>query len=570
MVVMSAQPVAFAQIAPPIFDPTGRSGEPPAPLKKEFERPLPPPRPVLPPPPLPPEEPAERRLGQIRVFVKDIRVIGSTVFSEAQLAEVTAPFRNRTLTTEDLERLRLALTVHYINAGYLTSGAIIPDQTVTEGIITVQIIEGKLTTVDVVGNNWFSSSYLRDRVSKGIHTPVHVAPLQEQLQLLQQDRRIERINAELRPGDVQGESRLNLKVTDRNPFHAYIEGNNYQVPLVGEFRGLGTVVYDNVTGRGDPFSLTFGGSAGALPILDTSYSLPLNRYDTTFTPYYRRNDYLLVEQPFQPLDIKTNTEIIGMSLRQPLYRTVTDEVAVSIIGEHLFTQTFLFNDIPFDLFPGFQHGAATVSALRFAQEWTHRTQDSVFALRSRFSVGVNVLGATINADDRLPDGQFFSWLGQMQGIKQFGEELWGMQLLGRTDLQFTNSPLFPLEQVALGGRYSVRGYREVTLLRDNAFLASVESRFPLLRRPGGEPILQFAQFVDVGRGWNLGANKDFANAQNLPDTLASVGVGLRWSILPKDRATYEVYWGQKLNHVTRTANAVQDYGVHMALVVNLF
>lgn len=65
---------------------------------------------------------------------------------------MTAPFKNRTLLTEDLEGLRLALTLRYINKGYLTSGAIIPDQDVRSGVITVPIIEGKLTRIDIEGN----------------------------------------------------------------------------------------------------------------------------------------------------------------------------------------------------------------------------------------------------------------------------------------------------------------------------------------------------------------------------------------------------------------------------------
>ena len=578
MLTMVASSPAWAQVVPPIFDPTGRSGEPPGPLKKEFQQPIPPPSPVLPPAPLPPEEEdVKKRLGQIRVFVHDIHVVGSTVFSDAELAELTAPFQNRTVTTEDLERLRLALTLHYINKGYLTSGAIIPDQDVTFGVITVQILEGKLTRIDVEGNEWFRSSYLRDRVALGIRAPVTLEPLQEQLQLLQQDQRIERVNAELRPGEQPGKSVLNLRVTDRNPFHATMEVNNYQTPLVGEIRGLGTVVDDNLTGHGDPFKFTYGQSSGAFPIIDTAYALPLNRYDTTFSPYYRRNNYKLIESPFGPLDLETHTEIIGLSLRQPVYRTVSDEVALSIIGEHLFIQSFVFRNVPFSLFPGFQNGVATVSALRFAQDWTHRTLDTVLAVRSRFSVGLNVLGATINANPDTPDGQFFAWLGQAQGIKQFGENLFGMQLLGRTDLQLTNSPLFPQEQVAIGGRYSVRGYREVTLLRDNVYLASVETRFPLWRWASGEPMVQFAQFADMGHGWNLGQNRAFTTQPNanLPDTLASVGVGLRWNILPKDRANFEVYWGQKLNRlwnqtVPRVSNTIQDHGVHLGVVVNLF
>ncbi len=559
----------FAQVP---IDPTGRSGEPPGPLKEEFQRPTPPPSPVLPIVPLQPETGVPTQPGTVRVFVQDVHVIGSTVFSDAEIAEVTAPFTNRTLLTEDLERLRLALTLLYINKGYLTSGAIIPDQDVASGVITVQIIEGKLTRIDVEGNRWFRSSYLRDRISLGIHTPVTLDPLQEQLQLLQQDRRIERVNAELRPGDQRGDSVLNVRVADRNPFHARMEVNNYQTPLVGEIRGVGTLVDDNLTGHGDQLSLGYGQSSGAFPIVDAFYALPFNRYGTTFSPYYRRYDFKLIEQPFSPLNINTNTEIVGMSLRHPIYKTVTDEVAFSIIGEHLFTQSFVFGNVPFSVFPGFQNGAATVSALRFAQDWTHRTLDTVLAIRSRFSVGLNVLSATINANPDTPDGQFFSWLGQAQFIKQFGEELLAMQLLGRMDLQLTNSPLFPLEQVSLGGRYTVRGYREVTILRDNSFIASVEPRFPLVRWANGEPMVQFAPFVDVAHGWNLGDNRPapLAPSTNFPDTLASVGAGLRWNILPNDRASFEVYWGQQLKHEPRISNTIQDHGVHLGIIVNLF
>jgi len=568
MILTLAGTSAFAQ---PALDPLGGAGKSPGPLKEEFERPQPPPSPVLPTVPIPPEGEVQKQPGTIRIFVRDVMVTGNTVFSDDEIAEVTAPYKNRTLVTEDLERLRLALTLLYINRGYLTSGAIIPDQEVQAGVVAVHIIEGSLSKINVEGNRWFSTSYLHDRIELGERTPVMLDPLQEQLQLLQQDQRIERVNAELRPGDQQGQSVLNVRVEDKQPFHASLEVNNYQTPLVGEARGIGTLSHDNLTGHGDGLSLSYGQSTGAFPIVNASYAVPLNRYGTTFSPYYRRYDFKLIEGPFSPLDLRTNTEIIGMSLRQPVYRTVTDEVALTIIGEHLFTQTdSVFGHLP--LFPGFQNGAATVSALRFAQDWTHRTIDTVLALRSRFSVGLNVLGATINPNSDTPDGQFFSWLGQFQGVKQFGERLLGMQLHGRMDLQLTNSPLFPLEQVASGGRYTVRGYREVTILRDNMFIASIEPRFPLVRWASGEPMLQFAPFADVGHGWNLGENRPSPINPNpaSTDTLASVGAGLRWNILPKDRATFEVYWGQKLNHAPKVSNTVQDHGVHVGLVVNLF
>ena len=558
---------ATAQIAPPlppIFDPTGRSGKPPAPLREEFKAPeTPPPSLILPEVSPAPHKPFENRLGSVRVFVHDIHVTGSTVFSNAELADVIAPYRNRELTTEDLERVRLALTLLYVNRGYLTSGAVIPDQDVTFGTIVIQIVEGTLTRIDVEGNQWFRSSYLRDRVARGIDTPVSIQPLQERIQLLQQDPRIERINAELRPGDVRGESVLNLRVKDANPFKAWLEFNNYQTPVVGAERGLATVAHQNVTGHGDQFVFTYGRSHGVNPIIDTSYSVPLNSYETTLTAYYRRNAFLVVENPFRALDLNVDSEVIGIAIRQPVYRTVSDEVALSLGGEHLYLKTTSAFDVPGlpSLFiPGSSTtGVATVSALRFSQEYTHRSPSFVFAALSRFSVGLNVLGATVN-NGPLPDGQFVSWLGQAQAVKRI-EKWWGIQLLGRVAAQIANDRLFPLEQMPVGGRFSVRGYRENTLVRDDAVLASFESRVPLLRFASGEDRLQFAQFVDFGRAWNAkGHTPD-------PHTLASVGVGLRWTILPQERARFEVYWGQQLNHVRGGEGNMQDHGIHLQLVV---
>lgn len=567
MLTMLAGTSAYAQQAlPPIFDPTGRSGEPPAPLKKEFKPPPSAPLPTLPIVPTPPEGDEKKPLGQIQVFAGYIHVIGSTVFTDEELAEVTVSYKSRVLTSEDLERLRLALTLLYVNRGYITSGAIIPDQDVTFGVITVQIIEGNLARIDIEGNDWFRAGYLRDRVERSAQTPLRLEPLQERLQLLQQDPRIEQINAELRPGDKRGDSLLHLRVKEASPWKAWLDCNNYPTPVVGAERGLATIAHQNVTGNGDAISFTYGKSKGVNPIIDTSYSLPLNRYDTTFIASYRRNDFLVVDNAFRFLDLNAEAEIIGFTLRQPIYRTVSDEFAVAITGEHLYNKiTSIFDDIPgqpFQFIPGSSNtGVSAVSALRFIQEYTHRTPSSVIAARSRFSLGVDVLGATINQGPT-PDGQFFSWLGQVQGVRRL-DEWGGMQVLGQMGLQLANDRLFPLEQIPVGGRFSVRGYRENTLIRDNAFLASVETRYPVLKYANGEDLLQFAQFVDMGRAWNAkGTTPD-------PQTLASVGLGVRWNMLPRDRARFELYWGVPLNHVPHPPGNLQDHGIHLQFVVHV-
>ena len=202
---------AFAQQVLPRIDPTGRSGDKRPDLLEEEIPPSPPPSLRLP-PALPTGEGQE--LFFDKVFVRKIFVTGSSVFTPEELSEITAPYENRSLTSEDLESLRTALTLRYINAGYINSGAILPDQAVREGGITFQIVEGALSQISVEGNKWFRESYIRDRVELGAGPPVNVNPLQERLQILQQDNRLRSIHAELRPGVKPGEALLKVKADE--------------------------------------------------------------------------------------------------------------------------------------------------------------------------------------------------------------------------------------------------------------------------------------------------------------------------------------------------------------------
>ena len=244
--------------------------------------------------------PVPRQFPQVRVFVRAIRVTGSTVFSQEDLAKVTAPYVNRELTTEDLEALRLALTRLYIDAGYINSGAVIPDQTVRDGVITMQIIEGELTAIEITGNRWFRTNYLRQRLAFDLEPPLNIAPLQQRLQFLQQDSRIARLDAELAPGVQRGESVLRLRVEETNPFKVALAFNNYQSPTVGAEIGLVTLAHQNLTGHGDVFSMTYGRSQGIDVQVDASYTLPLTARDLTLILHYRRNDFDVIEDPFVP------------------------------------------------------------------------------------------------------------------------------------------------------------------------------------------------------------------------------------------------------------------------------
>ena len=560
LIFASASAQAATVGVPFPVDPTGRSGEPPT-LPEKLEPPIPPPGTLLPPTPIPPEA---APFPTLRVFVREIRVTGSTIFSAEELAKVTAPYLNREVTAEDLEALRVALTLLYVNNGYVNSGAILPDQTVTEGVVTYQIIEGGLTAVDVQGNRWFRSSYFQKRFFLDAGPPLNVNLLQRRLQLLLEDQRIQRLNAELKPGLKRGEGILDVRVEERTPYRLFTEYNNYQSPSVGENRGLVTLWHENLTGNGDVLMAQYGRSKGLDPLLDFKYSFPVNAYDTTLSYEYRRNTLAVVEQPFQEIDINSKSDIYTYTVRQPIYRTLNSDFALELIGERLWLQTTLLGE-PFSLEPGAQHGRSVVAALRTAQEFVYRTQDKVIAARSRFSCGLNALGATINKNG-LPDGIFFAWLGQFQWVQRLG--FLDTYLIYRSSFQVSDNPLLSLEQISVGGRYSVRGYRENTLLTDQAVLSSLEMRVPVFRNTRWADYLEFAPFVDFGRGWNKG------RPTPQPQYIYSVGTGLRWArtfLRPVPiRPQFEVYWGYRLKKVFNPHDSLQDHGIQLQFGIGIF
>jgi hemolysin activation/secretion protein len=181
----------------------------------------------------------------------------------------------------------------------------------------------------------------------------------------------------------------------------------------------------------------------------------------------------------------------------------------------------------------------------------------VVAARSQLSWGLQALGATVNGGS-LPDGQFLAWLGQFQWARRL--PWFGIESLLRVDVQLSTDPLLPLEQFAVGGPMSVRGYRENQFVRDAGADASLELRFPLLRDRTGRPIVQLAPFVDYGSGRHL---------EPKSETLWGAGVALRWAITR--RAGFELTWAQALRPVPEPSDHdLQDISVYLLFTWDVF
>jgi hemolysin activation/secretion protein len=519
---------------------------------------------ILPPPPQPDPN---RLAAATRLVVREFQFEGNQVFTAAELTQVTSSYTNREISTADLEQARRAVSLHYVSHGYINSGAVIPDQDPTNGIVRIRIVEGRLTGINLSENNWLSDRYIKSRVARWSKAPLNMNELREGLQLLRQNPNVTQVNAELKPGAVPGESQLDLRLADQQPFCVGLQVDNQRPPSVGSEEIWALASDQNLTGHSDPLELRYGLAHrgedhlefSEFDNVEASYRVPFTRYDTTLGIHGSRLNTALVEDLFVPLDISSLTTSYGVELRQPIHQTANQQAALTLGFDHRRNKTWLL-DAPFSLSPGSINGEMKVSSLRFSQEWLQRGPNYVVALRSTFNFGLDVLDSTDDGISSNPDGTYFSWQGQAQYVQRLFKTQ--NQLVLRVSGQWTDDRLLALEQFSVGGFDTVRGYLENQLVRDRGVVASAEFRVPVLFNKAGAGIVSLAPFFDFGGAWNVGGSSD-------PTTISSLGMGLL--VTPNKHISAQLYWGYRLRDIVKPDNAgAQGAGISFRINIEAF
>lgn len=553
------------------------------PLPKTYLAQAQPPNPIIPRPQSPPLEdiepqspppvdlpttppPNDPGLSEISgtITVKEFKFKGNTAFEDIELKLAVKELTGKPISFAELLQVEEIIRNKYI-AGcgtesiapcYINSGAFIPaNQSFNRNnaVVTVRVVEGGIEEIEITGLKKLRTGYVRSRIERGIAQPLEREELLEQLQILQLDPLIQNISAELAAGTRPENSILELSVTEADPFYTEFFTDNARAPSVGSWRRGIRFTEGNLFGFGDRLGGEYVNTEGSNAV-DLSYSIPITARNTTIDIRGGVTSTEVVEEPFDRAEILGDSFNFEFGVRQPVYRTPITEIAVGLSGTRQESNTEVLGQ-NFQLSPGAdENGETRISALRFTQDYTRRTLQDVFALRSQFSVGLDILDSSTN-EDPIPDSRFFAWRGQGQYVRRLGQD---NLLLLRSDLQFATSSLVPLEQFSVGGIQSVRGYRQDALLTDNGFFTSAEVHLPVYQTQSRQSSLSLAPFLDLGVGWN--DNSD----ENLDENfLLGLGLGLQWQT--GDSFNARLDYGIPLTDVEDNDNTLQEDGIYFSV-----
>ena len=223
--------------------------------------------------------------------VQKILVSGNTLLPPEAIGQAITNASGVFGTNVTLENVRQAATNlrrAYRERGWVTVAVSLPPQRLTNATVHMTVTEGKLGSVQVVGNQHFSA----DNIQRALpdiqtNTLLNSRIFQRELDAANQNRD-RQIYPTLGPGPETGTSALTLRVQDRLPLHAHLETDNYNTPGTPDWRVNAAVQYNNLWQREQQAGLAYSFSPQQFKTMDNTPDFGFNQpLISSYSAFYR-------------------------------------------------------------------------------------------------------------------------------------------------------------------------------------------------------------------------------------------------------------------------------------------
>lgn len=222
------------------------------------------PKPVAPEVAAPPQ-PMQALPGARQITVKSFVFAGNTLLASEQLASAVAPFLDRPLDFSELKKAAVAVAEAYRREGWVVR-SYLPSQDITEGIVTIQIVEAVFGGVHFEGRE--PRRIARETVRRIItqQQPKGAALNADAIDralLLAQDLPGVLVVGSLGEGKASGETALSVKVTDKLIVLGDASIDNTGSRSTGVERANGNVTIASLRGWGEQLTANLTNTQGS-------------------------------------------------------------------------------------------------------------------------------------------------------------------------------------------------------------------------------------------------------------------------------------------------------------------
>jgi hemolysin activation/secretion protein len=408
--------------------------------------------------------------------IEHIAIEGVSVFSAAEITDISQAYEGRCIGLISINQLVAQLSDLYMQHGYITSRAYIKPQDLSQGQLTIIVLEGYVQSI-VAANNDLTNSQLELSFPTGNGETLNLRDLEQGLENLNRLGQNQATTA-LSPGDFQGSS---VVVVNNNLFPDWrgsLSVSNTGVEETGLYQLDGNFIYDNLFGLNDSIITSFSSNIGEHELPESqsrSYSMIGNVpygywYFSINGTYFEYGQTVLGNV----VDFLTHGTSLNTSVKveHMLYRGARDKL--NLAGAFIRKESKNYIE---DVF--LETSSRTLYIWQLSADYTRYFLFGSFNGRAQIDQSVPWLDASTNLVDAEQDFQFTKYQLDLTFASSF--ELFTQFIQYSSTLHLLSSPkeILTSEGLSIGGRYSVRGISRNSLFGYHGGYLRNDVNFPL-------------------------------------------------------------------------------------------
>jgi len=435
--------------------------------------------------------------------IEQIEILNDDLFTDApQRESIIARYRGKALGKAEIFALVKELTDFYISRGYATTLIAIEPGNIKSGVLKLRVMWGKINEVKVNGQ----APTLREKTRLFAAYPFskdNVLNMQDIDQAVENLLRVSgQDNLQVQPSVLDGYSDLNLLHQPSFPLSMTVGLNNSGIEAEGWRQYYASLAAKNIAGLNDIFNAYYSWndldrSPDSQDALSLNYSIPLGYWSFDGAWYQSRYEKTLLGNN-ESYASDGDSERASLRVSRLLSRNATGKTSGWVKLEKR------------DNYNGIEHSQIDVSSKSYTTlssgvTWVGALMDGWFYGDLGVSAAVPWFGAAWTGDKDL-DGFDLDYV-KYNGVASWTRPLFNLGRLGgiyelSSGFQYTPDVLVSDAKMSLGDEYTVRGFKDDTLLVDSGAWISNTLQFPFAIGLAG--IHQFTPFV----GYDFGFAKD--------------------------------------------------------------
>ena len=249
--------------------------------------------------------------------MREIAFTPSEILSAAELEENAKDFRGKEVSLADLQQLAERINAIYRSKHVVTAQAIIPPQDVSQGVIQVRLVEGRVGRTTIQGNASTRTGFIEKRVRLTPKELIDLDRLEGAMVRFNRSNDVQ-LRAELKPGVDFGTTDFQITAQEPPRHDLRFIVDDFGSPPTGRTRMTGAYLNRSLFGFRDALSLSDSEAEGqSSRAID--YGLPINTWGGRLNLANYQDKTAIKHGPLTPLNITGESKAWTLSLRQPAY-----------------------------------------------------------------------------------------------------------------------------------------------------------------------------------------------------------------------------------------------------------